>query len=38
MIARTSSLIRKEFLHILRDPRTLFVMFMMPIIQRGGAF
>jgi ABC-2 type transport system permease protein len=33
MIARTFSLIRKEFLHILRDPRTLFVMFMMPIIQ-----
>ncbi len=33
MIARTLSLIRKEFLHILRDRRTLFVMFMMPIIQ-----
>jgi len=33
MIARTFSLIRKEFLHILRDRRTLFVMFMMPIIQ-----
>jgi len=33
MLLRTLSLIRKEFLHILRDPRTLFVMFMMPVIQ-----
>jgi ABC-2 type transport system permease protein len=33
MLLRTLSLIRKEFLHILRDRRTLFVMFMMPIIQ-----
>jgi ABC-2 type transport system permease protein len=33
MILRTLSIVRKEFLHILRDPRTLFVMFMMPIIQ-----
>jgi ABC-2 type transport system permease protein len=33
MITRTLSLIRKEFLHILRDPRTLFVMLAMPIIQ-----
>jgi ABC-2 type transport system permease protein len=33
MIMRTLSLIRKEFLHILRDPRTLFVMLAMPIIQ-----
>jgi len=32
-ISRTLSLIRKEFLHILRDPRTLAVMFLMPIIQ-----
>jgi len=32
-LSRTFSLIRKEFLHILRDPRTLAVMFMMPIIQ-----
>jgi ABC-2 type transport system permease protein len=30
---RTYSLIRKEFLHIIRDPRTLFVMFAMPVIQ-----
>jgi len=33
MIVRTLSLIRKEFLHIRRDPRTLFVMLAMPIIQ-----
>ena len=33
MILRTLSLVRKEFLHILRDKRTLFVMFMMPIMQ-----
>jgi ABC-2 type transport system permease protein len=33
MILRTLSLIRKEFLHIRRDPRTLFVMLAMPIIQ-----
>jgi ABC-2 type transport system permease protein len=33
MILRTRSLVRKEFLHILRDRRTLFVMFMMPVIQ-----
>ncbi len=33
MILRMLALIRKEFLHILRDPRTLGVMLMMPIIQ-----
>jgi ABC-2 type transport system permease protein len=32
-INRTLALIRKEFLHILRDPRTLAVMFVMPIVQ-----
>ncbi|MBI4791072.1 MAG: ABC transporter permease [Chloroflexi bacterium] len=33
MNTRLWSIIRKEFIHILRDPRTLAVMFMMPIIQ-----
>ena len=33
MIARVLSLMRKEFLHIVRDRRTLAVMFVMPIIQ-----
>jgi ABC-2 type transport system permease protein len=32
-IVRTCSIIHKELLHIVRDPRTLFVMFAMPIIQ-----
>jgi ABC-2 type transport system permease protein len=33
MIARMLSLMRKEFLHILRDPRALAVMFLMPVLQ-----
>jgi ABC-2 type transport system permease protein len=33
MVSRTSSLMRKELLHIIRDRRTLAVMFLMPIIQ-----
>jgi ABC-2 type transport system permease protein len=33
MLLRLASLIRKEFLHIVRDPRTLFVMFLMPVVQ-----
>ena len=33
MLARTLSIMRKEFLHIVRDPRTLAVMFLMPVIQ-----
>jgi ABC-2 type transport system permease protein len=32
-LSRTLSLIRKEFLHIRRDPRMLAVMLCMPIIQ-----
>jgi ABC-2 type transport system permease protein len=33
VISRTLSLIRKEFLHIFRDPRALIVMFAIPVIQ-----
>ena len=33
MNTRLWSIIRKEFIHILRDPRTLGMMLMMPIIQ-----
>ena len=33
MNSRLVSIIRKEFIHILRDPRTLAIMFVIPIIQ-----
>jgi len=33
MLLRTLSLIRKEFIHVMRDPRTLAVMIIMPLMQ-----
>lgn len=33
MLLRTFSLIRKEFIHVMRDPRTLAVMIFMPLMQ-----
>ncbi|RMF34615.1 MAG: ABC transporter permease [Chloroflexi bacterium] len=33
MIGRTLTVMRKEFLHIRRDPRTLIIMFLIPVIQ-----
>lgn len=33
MLHRALSLMRKEFIHIVRDPRTLAIMIMMPLIQ-----
>jgi ABC-2 type transport system permease protein len=33
VIVRVLSITRKEFLHILRDPRTLAVMFLIPVVQ-----
>jgi len=33
MNSRLLSIIRKEFIHIIRDPRTLAIMFIIPIIQ-----
>lgn len=33
MLRRTLAVMRKEFLHIVRDPRTLVIIFMIPIIQ-----
>lgn len=33
MISRTLAVARKELHHILRDPRTLAIMFLLPIIQ-----
>ncbi len=33
MISRTLTVARKELLHILRDPRTLVVMFLIPVVQ-----
>ncbi len=33
MIRRTLSVMRKEFLHIIRDPRTLASMFFMPLMM-----
>jgi len=33
VIVRLVSITRKEFLHIIRDPRTLAVMFLIPVVQ-----
>jgi ABC-2 type transport system permease protein len=33
MFLRTWSLIRKEFIHVIRDPRTLAIMIVMPILM-----
>jgi ABC-2 type transport system permease protein len=33
MLSRLSSITHKEFLHIIRDPRTLAIMFLMPVVQ-----
>jgi ABC-2 type transport system permease protein len=33
MIARTLAIMRKEVLHIFRDPRTLTLIFLIPVIQ-----
>ena len=33
MIARTLTIARKELLHIVRDRRTLVVMFLLPVVQ-----
>ena len=33
MIVRLVSITRKEFLHIIRDPRTLAVIFLIPVVQ-----
>src|SRR5215210_7341720 len=33
MGSRLWPIIRKEFIHIIRDPRTLIVMFVMPLMQ-----
>jgi ABC-2 type transport system permease protein len=33
VLGRILSIVRKEFLHIIRDPRTLAVMFLIPIVQ-----
>ena len=33
MLSRISSIIRKEFIHVIRDPRTLAIVLAMPALQ-----
>ncbi|HXV42090.1 MAG TPA: ABC transporter permease, partial [Anaerolineae bacterium] len=33
MLLRLSNLVYKEFIHIRRDPRTLFIMVVMPLVM-----
>ena len=32
-VKRIIAVTRKEFLHIMKDPRTLLIVFLMPVVQ-----